>query len=64
MKVTTNFGSLLRLARELYNAEKSGDLAQIEKARQAHDEYKKLCLEADEMSIGHTIGSLHKLGSR
>lgn len=58
MKLITNFGVLCRLARAEAEAKKSGDPVLIEKATKAHEEYKELCLKADEMQIGLTFGEL------
>lgn len=49
MKIITNFGVLLRLAKKQAEAEKSGDQEAIKKATAEHMAYKKLCLESDEM---------------
>ena len=56
---TTYFSVLLRYARELSEAESRGNLEEIAKAKEAHDFYKKLCLESDSMSLGMTYGDLH-----
>jgi len=58
MHVTTNFGVLLRLAHELAEAEKTGDSDKITVAKKAHDDYKGLCLSADQMSLGYRHGDL------
>jgi hypothetical protein len=54
IKVVTYFSVLCSLARELAEAEKSGNQEKIEKAKVAHDNYKQLCLESDEMIINTT----------
>lgn len=61
MKIVTNFGTLMRLAKELADAKRSGDEKRIANAEQAHNEYHKLCLEADEIHIGVTIDNLQRL---
>lgn len=43
IEVITNFHTLLRLARELAEAEKRGHHQEIEKARIAHDAYVECC---------------------
>lgn len=58
MKVVANLQVLMQLAKELGNAKKSGDTAAISKAQVAHDEYKAVCLRADEMTTGLTYGHL------
>ena len=58
IKVVINFGVLLRLARDLAIAEKSGDPKKIEEAKIAHDNYRSLVLDSDEIATGRTIGSL------
>lgn len=50
MKIVTNFGVLLRLAKAQAEAEKSGDKDRIKKATEAHMAYRELCLKADNMS--------------
>ena len=52
IEIVTNFGTLLRLARAQYEAEQTGDIDLIERARRAHDAYKELCLNANKMDIG------------
>ena len=58
MKIIANFGILIKLASALGKAEQSGDIEAIEKARKEHEAYKKIVLEADELTTGHTYGSL------
>jgi hypothetical protein len=58
IKVVTSLGTLMKLASDLGKARQKGDLAEIEEAQRKHDEYKKICLEADEMHTGQTYGSL------
>lgn len=50
----------MQKAHELAQAKKSGDLDRIKEAELAHDAYKKLCLQADEMTLGTTIFNLIK----
>ena len=54
VKVITHFSTLMRLARAVGDAEKTGDAALIKKAHAEHDAYKKLCLAADQMHLGCT----------
>jgi hypothetical protein len=49
MKTIANFGILMRLAKELGKAKKSGDKKRIKKAKEDHDAYAKICKEADEL---------------
>jgi hypothetical protein len=59
MKTIAYFGELMRLAKALGDAKKSGDKEKIEKAQAAHDAYHSICLKADEMVItGITRGDL------
>lgn len=53
-----DFRLLMKLARELGRAERSGDLAQMEKARDEHDAYRNLCLSAKGMTTGLNVGEL------
>ena len=41
----------MRLAHELGQARLSGDATAIAKAQEAHDAYRDLCLQSDEMLI-------------
>ncbi len=59
IKTITSFGTLMKLASTLGKAKQNGDEEEIKKAQKAHDDYKKLCLESDEMSTGYTYGSLY-----
>lgn len=45
----SDFGVLLRLARDLAQAEKIGDPERIAEARKKHDDYKEECLNSDWM---------------
>jgi hypothetical protein len=49
MKTVTFWSTLIRLARAEAEAVKSGDKTRIEKAKQKHEEYRLLCLKADEL---------------
>lgn len=51
MKIIANFGTLMKLASKLGKAKKKGDKEIIKKAQEEHDNYKQICLEADEMQI-------------
>lgn len=59
LKTVTDIRVLMKLAKELGNARKSGDINRINEAQKAHDEYRDLCLASDEMSTGMTFGSLY-----
>ena len=52
IKVIANFGHLVRLAKEAANAEISGDKELYKIKKKEHDDYKNICLEADEVQIG------------
>lgn len=58
LKVITSFTVLMKYARELGEARKSGDKDLIEKAKMKHDEYRDLCLKSDEMSLNCRISDL------
>lgn len=58
METITSWQTLMMLAKDLGDARKSGDEEKIQQARQAHDSYRDLCLRADCMSLGVTIGNL------
>jgi hypothetical protein len=47
IKIITNFHTLCRLARKEANSKKNGTEGEIKKAKEEHEAYKKLCLEAD-----------------
>lgn len=53
LKIVTNFGVLLRLAKAQADAEKEGDPDKIKKATQDHESYRQLCLKADRMDLGY-----------
>lgn len=59
MSMVTDFRVLMKLAKELGAAEKSGDKERIDVAQKAHDEYRDLCLQSDEMKTGRTHGVLY-----
>ena len=58
VKVIADFGTLMRYASALGKAKQNGTEEEIAKAQSNHDEYKKICLDADEMTTGCTFGSL------
>lgn len=51
----THFGVLMQYASELGKANQSGDIDRIRIAQHNHDEYRDLCLQADNMIIGTTL---------
>ena len=60
VKTITNFGVLLRLAKKMGKAEiqfLKGEIPASEflQAKQEHDEYKTLCLKADQMATGISL---------
>lgn len=61
MKIVASFGELVRRASVLSRAERTGNKEEIEKSKKAHDEYKEICLMADELTIGFTHGNLSEL---
>ncbi len=58
VKVVTDFRELMRLAKALGDARKTGNVVAIAEAQAAHDAYRDLCLSADSMSLGVTHGDL------
>lgn len=59
MKTIVCWQSLLKYAKELTQAEKTGNAEKIAIAKQRHDDYVQLCREADEMWLGknrHEVG--------
>jgi hypothetical protein len=51
IRIITSFGHLMRLARAEGEARLSGDPQHLAEAAAAHEAYRRLCLEADEMHI-------------
>lgn len=51
MRLVTSFTTLMQLAAELGRARLSGDAERIELAQKAHDDYRDICLKADEMLL-------------
>lgn len=58
MRIVTSFATLMQLAAELGQARLSGDAERIERAQKAHDEYRDICLKADEMLLHTSRGEL------
>jgi hypothetical protein len=58
VKVITNFGVLMQLAKALGDAKKSGDADAIAEAQREHDDYRDLCLRADEVTLGVPYSAL------
>jgi hypothetical protein len=56
--VVTNLSVLMRLARDLGQAKKSGAQVAIDEAQARHDAYKDICLKADNMATELTWGQL------
>jgi len=52
IKVIANFGHLVRLTKEMSDAEISGNKELYKIKKEEHESYKKNCLEADEVQIG------------
>ena len=51
IKIVTDFRVLMQLARAEAQARLHGTQEEYEKAKQKHEEYRRLCLKADEMVI-------------
>jgi hypothetical protein len=58
IKVVADFGTLMRFASALGKAKQNGTEAEVAEAQRKHDEYKQVCLDADEMATGCSFGSL------
>lgn len=58
IKIVTDFRVLMRLARAIGQAKKSGDQEALAKAQAEHDAYKDLCLKADSVNLGVPYGAL------
>ena len=58
IKVIASFATLYQLAHKLGKAKLSGDKEAIKKAHKEHDAYKKICMEADEVSLHCTYGDI------
>jgi hypothetical protein len=56
MKTVTSWMTLMRLAKELGEARMRG--VGVEEAQKRHDEYRDLCLKADEMMLHVNKGDL------
>lgn len=56
--LTTSFPVLMRLAAAVGRAKKSGDPEAIAKAEKEHDDYLKLCREANSMTLEVRYGDL------
>lgn len=59
MKVVASLATLFHYAAELGKARQSGDAEKIKEAQRRHDDYMKICLEADELLTGMTHGDLY-----
>ena len=57
IQIVTDFRVLMRLAKALGQAKKSGDKVAIDIAQAEHDAYKDLCLKADRTTLGVTYGA-------
>jgi len=58
LKIITSLNVLGQYTIALRKAKIGGDPELIEKAQQEFDAYHKLCMEADELSLGMTYGAL------
>ncbi len=52
IRIVASFSRLMQLARAEGEARLSGDPERLAQAAAAHEAYRRLCLEADEMHIG------------
>jgi len=57
-KVVASFPTLMRYAKAVGDAKRSGDPQAIAEAESQLRAYERTCLEADEMSLGMTYGAL------
>jgi hypothetical protein len=51
MKIKTSYDTFAALLRALHEAKQSGDPEKIAQAQMVFDEYRRLCLQADEMIL-------------
>lgn len=58
MKIITTWSTLMKRAKDLGEAKKSGDPEKIRIAQERHDEYRDMCLKADEMILPFRVGDL------
>lgn len=58
IETISNFGILMKKAKALGNAKKTGDHELIKKCKKDHDDYAKICLLSDKMSLGITVSEL------
>jgi hypothetical protein len=58
MKVVTSWATLMQYAKELGDARRTGDAGKIATAKKKHDDYRDVCLSADEMCLHMTRGQL------
>jgi len=59
VKVVASFSTLMKLAKEVGDARRSGDKERLAEAERAHDAYKEICLKADELHTGYRYGDLY-----
>lgn len=59
MKIVANFQTLMKLAKEVGDAKRSGDEQRLAQAERAHNAYKEICVKADELHTGYTYGDLY-----
>ena len=58
IKIIADFRVLMRKAKILGNARKTGNPELIKKCKKDHDDYAKICLRADKMNLGITVSEL------
>ena len=59
LEIVTSFDTLMRYAKELGDARKSGDPKRIAEAKAKHDAYRDHCLTSDRMMLGMTNEQLN-----
>ena len=57
LEIVTSFNVLMQKAKAVGDTKKAGDSAELVTAQKEHDEYKKLCLLSDKITIGVLYGS-------
>lgn len=58
MKLKTSWRRLMQLASEVGKAKKSGDPQRIKEAEEAHEAYRQMCLQADEIIMDSSISEI------
>lgn len=58
LKIVCDMRTLMKYAYDLGQARLSKDPERIAEAKEKHDSYKRICLDADEIRLGMTRGKL------